>query len=126
MIYKAASELTKDEKEYLDTIAINHVIAQADGFQLGYAQAISDFIDNIVDYWNGSDDKPDISTLNVLVDLGVELGRRKGIAERNTEKASDKGYTNYYSWELKDSDSPWGVHVPIYTKEDNKDDSVEL
>jgi hypothetical protein len=60
MKHKETIEFTKEEKEWMDTLAINYIIAQADGFQLGYGQAISDFKEYIIDYWNGSDDKPQI------------------------------------------------------------------
>lgn len=99
MIHKPTSEFTAEEKEWMDTIAVNYVVAQSDGFQLGYAQAINDFKESIIDYWNGSDDKPQQSVLDALVDLGVELRKRKQVAEKNIEKAKDMGYEQYYSWQ---------------------------
>lgn len=50
MKHKATVEFTKEEKEWMDTITVNLIIAQADGFQLGYAQALSDFTEYIIDY----------------------------------------------------------------------------
>ena len=85
MIHKPTSEFTAEEKEWMDTIKVNYVVAQSDGFQLGYAQAINDFKESIIDYWNGSDDKPQQSVLDALVDLGVELRKRKQVAEKNIE-----------------------------------------
>ena len=43
MKQKEVKDFTKEDKELLDTAAVNYVIAQADGFQMGYAQAINDF-----------------------------------------------------------------------------------
>ena len=37
---KAISDFTAEEKEWMDTIVINFIIAQADGYQTGYAEAI--------------------------------------------------------------------------------------
>lgn len=51
MKHKSVNEFTELEKEMLDSIALNHILAQADGYQLGYAQAIKDFTDHILDYW---------------------------------------------------------------------------
>lgn len=99
MKHKAMSEFTAEEKEWMDTIVVNYVVAQSDGFQLGYAQAINDFKESIIDYWNGSDDKPQQSVLDALVDLGVELRKRKQVAEKNIEKAKDMGYEQYYNWQ---------------------------
>ena len=99
MIHKPTSEFTAEEKEWMDTIAVNYVVAQSDGFQLGYAQAINDFKESIIGYWNGSDDKPQQSVLDALVDLGVELRKRKQVAEKNIEKAKDMGYEQYYYWQ---------------------------
>ena len=99
MIHKPTSEFTAEEKEWMDTIAVNYVVAQSDGFQLGYAQAINDFKESIIGYWNGSDDKPQQSVLDALVDLGVKLRKRKQVAEKNIEKAKDMGYEQYYYWQ---------------------------
>lgn len=113
---KATSSFTDQEKEMMDTIAVNFIIAQADGFQLGYAEAISDFVDNIVDYWEGSDDKPQSSVLHTLVDLGVELGKREETAKMNVSKAKEYGYERYYNWEYKNKDLRDGRIVPLFTK----------
>ena len=113
---KPISELTSEEKEWLDTVVINYIIAQSDGFQLGYAQAINDFTENIIDYWEGSDDKPQQSVLDALVDLGVELGKRKQNAVKNTDIAKDRGYEQYYKWSYEN-----GRIVDLYTKGEGGD-----
>ena len=125
MKHKAMSEFTPEEKEWMDTVAVNYIIAQADGFQLGYAQAISDFTSNILDYWEGSDDKPQQSILDTLVDMGVELGKRKQIASKNADMAKEKGYEQYYYWQYRPSkDKPFSNTLNLYTKEpeDESDD----
>lgn len=116
MKHKATSEFTKEEKEWMDTLAVNHIIAQADGFQLGYAQALSDFTENIIDYWNGSDDKPQESVLNTLVDLGIELAKRKEIAVKNIETAKKRNYEKYYVWQYQAQDEPFDRRVALFTK----------
>lgn len=118
---KATSSFTDQEKEMMDTIAVNFIIAQADGFKLGYAQALSDFVDNIIDYWEGSDDKPQRSVLNTLVDLGVELGKRKETAEKNVSEAKKLGYERYYNWQFKRKDVPLERIVPLFTKKEEGD-----
>lgn len=118
---KPTSEFTTEEKEIMDAMAVNYIIAQADGFQLGYAQALSDFTENIIDYWNGSDDKPQQSVLDMLVDLGVELGKRQETAKKNIEIAKDRGYENYYHWEYRDKDEPFPRFVNLFTKMDGED-----
>ena len=125
MKHKATSEFTKEEKEWMDTLVVNHIIAQADGFQLGYGQALSDFTENIIDYWNGSDDKPQESILNALVDLGVELAKRKEIAAKNIETAKERDYENYYIWHYQDKDEPFERSVPIFTKKEPQEDKTE-
>ena len=115
MIHKPTSEFTDEEKEWMDTIAVNYVVAQSDGFQLGYAQAINDFKESIIDYWNGSDDKPQQSVLDALVDLGVELCKRKQVVEKNIETAKDKGYEQYYNWNYKTKYDNWGINIGLYT-----------
>lgn len=118
MIHKPTNEFTPEEKEWMDAIAVNYVIAQSDGFQLGYAQAISDFIENILDYWKGSDDEPQQGVLDTLVDLGVELGKRKGIASKNVDIAYEKGYEQYYNWQYRlEKDMPFSSTVCLYTRE---------
>ena len=122
---KAVSELTKEEKEWMDTLAVNHIIAQSDGFQLGYSQAINDFTDYIIDYWQGSDDKPQKSVLDALVDIGVELGRRKEIAKKNIETAKEDGYERYYNWEYKEKDKPFKTYVNLFTKDSEEDKEID-
>lgn len=118
MNHKAISTFTPEEKEWMDTVAVNYIIAQSDGFQLGYAQAIRDFTENIIDYWEGSDDKPQQSVLDTLVDMGVELGKRKQIASKNADTAKEKGYEQYYNWKYRpDKDMPFSNIVNLYTKE---------
>lgn len=113
---KATSFFTDQEKEMMDTIAVNYVIAQADGYQLGYAQAISDFIDNIIDYWEGSDDKPQSSVLHTLVDLGVNLSKRQETAKKNVCEAKTLGYEEYYNWPFKNKNKDFEIIVKLFTK----------
>lgn len=116
-----AEHLTGEERERLDTLAVNYVIAQSDGYQLGYAQAIRDFTEYIMDYWRGSDDGPQQSVLDSLVDLGVELGRRKHVAERNVEKAKDIGYEDFqYAHRLPNS--PFERAMILFKKTNREED----
>lgn len=119
MEHKTVESFTDEEKEMMDTIAVNYILAQADGFQLGYAQALADFTENIIDYWQGTDDKPQQSILDLLVDLGTELGKRKSTAEKNIKMAKEKGYEQYYNWEYKDNDEPYiNHHIRLFTKKE--------
>ena len=118
---KATNFFTDQEKEMMDTIAVNYILAQSDGFQLGYGQAISDFIDNIVDYWEGSDDKPQSSVLHTLVDLGVNLGKRQETAKLNVSQAKKLGYEQYYNWQYKNNDLRFGQIVHLFTKKEEGD-----
>lgn len=124
MKHKATAEFTSTEKEWMNTVAVNYIIGQADGFQLGYAQAIADFNEYILDYWQGSDDKPQQSVLDTLVDLGVELGKRKGIAERNKSEATSNGYENYYLWTFKSKNGS-KTAVNLYTKAEEETNEDE-
>lgn len=114
----------EEEKEWMDTVAVNYIVAQSDGFQLGYAQAISDLTSNILDYWEGSDDKPQQSFLDTLVDLGENLAKRKEIAKTNMEVVSKRGYERYYHWQNSEK-GEISVSVNLFTKkeaEENEDD----
>ena len=99
MKHKATNTFTEEEKEWMNTVAANYILAQSDGFQLGYGTAIRDFVDYIADYWNSSNDKPQGGVLNALVDLGVELGKHQYTARINVEEAEKRGYEQYYDWE---------------------------
>lgn len=92
------ADLTEEKRELADIIAVNYVIAQSDGFQLGYAQAISDFIQSIHDYWTTGDDQPQLSVLDTIAELGENLANRKRIAKENMEKATEKGYAPDIHW----------------------------
>lgn len=116
MKHKATNAFSEIEKEMMDTIAVNYILAQSDGFQLGYAQALSDFSENIIDYWKSSDDAPQQSILDALVDLGVELGNRKKVVEENIRQAKESGYEHYYNWQYKEKDKHFSSVVKIYTK----------
>lgn len=116
MKYKATNDFTAEEKEMMDTITVNYVIAQSDGFQLGYAQALSDFTEAIIDYWEGSDDKPQQCILDLLVDMGVNLGQRREVTKKNVAIAKERGYEQYYNWQYKDPEVPYGRLVGLYTK----------
>lgn len=116
MKHKATSTFSEIEKEMMDTIAVNYILAQSDGFQLGYAQALSDFTKNIIDYWKCSDDVPQQSILDTLVDLGVNLGNRKKVVEENVRQAKERGYEQYYNWQYKEKDMLFSRVVNLYTK----------
>ncbi len=118
---KATNEFTEEEKNWMDTIAVNYIIAQSDGFQLGYAQALNDLTSNIVDYWNGSDDKPQQSVLDSIIDLGVELGKRQETAKENIRIVKERGYENYYNWQYRSADEPFGRIVNLFTKDFDED-----
>lgn len=121
MKHKATNTFSEIEKEMMDTIAINYILAQSDGIQLGYAQALSDFIENIIDYWKSSDDAPQQSILDALVDLGVELGNRKKVVKENVRQAKERGYEQYYNWQYKEKDMPFSRVVNLYTKAESED-----
>lgn len=121
MKHKATNTFTKNEKEMMDTIAVNYTLAESDGFQLGYAQALSDFIENIVDYWKCSDDAPQQSILDILVDLGVQLGDRQREAEENIKQAKERGFEQYYNWQYREKDEPFGRVVELYTRAERED-----
>jgi len=101
----------------MDTLTVNYILAQADGFQLGYGQAIHDLTENIIDYWKGSDDAVQESVLNTLVDLGVELNKRQEIARKNVEEAKKEGYENYYAWQFRKKDEDFYRTVSLFTKD---------
>ena len=121
MKHKATNTFTKNEKEMMDTIAVNYILAQSDGFQLGYAQALADFTENIIDYWKSSDDAPQQSILDALVDLGVQLGDRKRVVEENIKQAKERGFEQYYNWEYRVKDEPFGRVVRLYTRAESED-----
>lgn len=121
MKHKATNSFTEEEKKMMDTIAANYILAQSDGFQMGYAQAISDFTESITDYWKGSDDEPQQSVLDALVDLGENLARRKQIAKKNIEDAKTAGYEQYYNWQYKPDGSPFGKIINLFTRREEDD-----
>lgn len=117
MLRKEINEFTEDEKNWMNTLAANYSVAQSDGFQLGYAQAVSDFTEYITDYWNGSDDKPQISVLDALVDLGEQIRKRKQIVEDNIRLLKDAGYEQHYLWKFKLKDEAFPITIKLFTKE---------
>lgn len=125
MKQKEVKDFTKEDKELLDTAAVNYVIAQADGFQMGYAEAINDFTEYIMDYWQGSDDEPQKSVLDALVDMGVELGKRKQVAEKNVEEANRRGYEGNYRWDYQDQDKPFKSSFRLFVKIENEPEKAE-
>ena len=125
MKQKEVKDFTKEDKELLDTAAVNYVIAQADGFQMGYAEAINDFTEYIMDYWQGSDDKPQKSVLDALVDMGVELGKRKQVAEKNVEEANRRGYVGNYRWDYQEQDKPFKSSLRLFVKIENEPEKAE-
>lgn len=114
---KEISNFTEDERNWMNTVAVNYIIAQSDGFQIGYAQALSDFTECIIDYWESTDDKPQQSILDALVYLGVELGKRKSVAKENIDKAMEDGYSNYYNWDYKKNGEVFAGSVRLFTKD---------
>lgn len=116
MKHKATNDFSEIEKEMMNTIAVNYTLAQSDGFQLGYAQALSDFNENIVDYWKSSDDAPQQSILDVLVDLGVELENKKRVVRENIKQAKELGYEQYYNWQYKEKNERFGRVINLYTR----------
>ncbi len=120
MKHKNVADFTAEEKEWMDTVAVNYIVAQSDGFQLGYAQAISDLTSNILDYWEGSDDAPQQSFLDTLVDLGENLAKRKEIAKKNMEVVSKRGYERYYHWHNSEK-GEIGVSVNLFTKKETEE-----
>lgn len=125
MEHKPTGAFTDQEKEMMDTIAVNYILAQSDGFQLGYAQALSDLTAEIVDGWNGTDDRPQQSILDALVYLGVELRTRKEVAEKNINKALERGYEKYYCWEYRDETEPFSRNVLLFTKKPQSESEGE-
>lgn len=122
---KDPKDFTQEEKNWMDTITTNYVIAQSDGFQLGYASAISDFTEGIVDYWQWSDDKPQKIILDLLVEMGENLGKRKRVASKNIEEADRRGYVRDYLWKYKRHDEPFETAVSLYTKDFGEAKEVE-
>ena len=122
---KTTDEFTAEEKELMNMIAVNYIIAQSDGFQLGYATAIDDFTNYIIDYWNSSDDKPQKSVLDALVDLGDELRKRKSVVENNIKIVKERGYEDHYLWNYKCSDAPFGRNVRLFTRGFDKEDAQD-
>lgn len=120
MKHKNVADFTTEEKEWMDTVAVNYIVAHSDGFQLGYAQAISDLTSNILDYWKGSDDEPQQSFLDTLVDLGENLAKRKEIAKKNMEVVSKRGYERYYNWRNSEK-GEIGVSVNLFTKKEEEE-----
>lgn len=114
---KLDHKFTEAEGKWMDAIAVNYIIGQSDGYQLGYAQALNDFTSYIVDYWNSSDDNPQQSVLDAIVDLGVELGTRKQIAEDNVRLAKEEGYDQFYAWQIKKKDVPFVQTISLFTKQ---------
>ncbi len=60
-----------------------------------------------------------------LVDLGVELGKRQRIAKENIRQAKSRGYENYYRWQYKEKDEPFGRTVNLFTKSESQLESDE-
>lgn len=93
--------MSKDE--ILELVLTNVVIHQSDGFQQGYGAAITDIIDNMIDYTKGSDDELTSDFLYSLVDMGESLAKRKRVAEENLAEAKKRGYIDNYVWRSKET-----------------------
>ncbi len=120
MLRKEINEFTEDEKNWMNTLSANYIVAQSDGFQLGYAQAISDFTENIISYWAGSDDKAQLSVLDTLVDLGEQLGKRKRVAEDNIKLLKKEGYDEF-GWFFTLNDECFPRRMGLFIKEFSSD-----
>ena len=120
MLRKEINEFTEDEKNWMNTLSANYIVAQSDGFQLGYAQAISDFTENIISYWAGSDDKAQQSVLDTLVDLGEQLGKRKRVAEDNIKLVKKEGY-DQFEWFFTLNDECLPRRMGLFIKEFSSD-----
>lgn len=119
MNVKTEDDYSAEEKKWLDTVAVNYVIAQADGFQQGYGQAVQDFIHDIVDHqWGCSDDRIPESVLSVLFDLGKLHHKRENNATKNTEIASENGY-EFHDYRLRLDSERAGQYVRVYLKSDD-------
>lgn len=125
MKHKPTNEFTEDERNWMDTLAVNYIIAQSDGFQLGYAQAIGDFTESILDYWKGSDDEPQHSVLDAIVDLGVELRKRQEVVEKNIATAKERKYERYYNWQYKEKDEHFRRTVRLFVKFESEEGGEE-
>lgn len=120
MLRKEINEFTEDEKNWMNMISANYIIAQSDGFQLGYAQAVNDFTKNIIDYWKNSDDEPQQSVLDTLVDLGEQLSKRKRVAEENIKLVKKEGYDKF-EWFFTLNDECFPRRMGLFIKEFSSD-----
>lgn len=91
--------MSKDET--LELVLTNVIIQQSDGFQQGYGEAITDIINNMIDYTKGSDDELTRSFLYTLVDMGESLTRKKRVAQNNLREAKKRGFTENLVWRDK-------------------------
>ena len=120
MLRKEINEFTEDEKNWMNTLSANYIIAQSDGFQLGYAQAVNDFTKNIIDYWKNSDDEPQQSVLDTLVDLGEQISKRKRVAEENIKLVKKEGY-DQFEWFFTLNDECFPRRMGLFIKEFTSD-----
>ena len=118
---KRKNDYSAEEKKWLDTAAVNYVIAQADGFQQGYGQAVQDFIHDIVDHqWGCSDDRIPEAVLSVLFGLSQLYHKRKNNAKKNEEIALENGY-QFHDHRLQLKTESAGQYVRIYLKANDSD-----
>ena len=111
--------MSKDE--ILELVLTNVVIHQSDGFQQGYGMAITDIIDNMIDYTKGSDDELTRDFLCTLVDMGESLAERKKVAEDNLEEAKKRGYTENFVWRNKETFASANIFVKDSDKLEGKE-----
>lgn len=111
------------KNEILEMVVINVGIYQSDGFQQGYACAINDFIDNMVDYTKVSDDEITGDFLNTLVDMGKSLAKRKDVAEKNLVEAKKRGYTEKLTWRNEETFA--GINIFVKDSEKLESESKE-
>lgn len=113
------------KEEILELVLTNVVIHQSDGFQQGYGMAITDIIDNMIDYAKGSDDELTRDFLCTLVDMGESLAERKKVAEDNLEEAKKRGYTENFVWRNKETFASANIFVKDSEKLEGKVDWTE-
>lgn len=106
------------KEEILELVLTNVIIQQSDGFQQGYGAAITDIIDNMIDYTKGSDDELTRDFLYALVDMGESLAKKKRVAEDNLAEAKKRGYIDNIVWRNLDKETFAGVN--IFVKDSGK------
>lgn len=81
---------------------------------------MNDFTKNIIDYWKNSDDEPQQSVLDTLVDLGEQLGKRKRVAGENIKLVKKEGY-DQFKWFFTLNDECFPRRMGLFIKEFTSD-----